>query len=948
MKQLVSILFIFILNLNAFAQEVYEIDARYPVHDLSSHLRIYKDSTANLTIDKLLNDSSLKSIAGDEVPFYLERHTTYWGKINLKATEQLKDWALHFEDRHIGPPAWTKSNGKIDVYGFVDGQQIFHKKSGVEYSKSERDTKAHWALNQVSLSNLPTNDVVTIIIKVQSNKMGYPAYFNLTARSPEQPFYHELFGFQRSFNMFLFGVAFIIFLYHVLQYIYFKDKVFLWFTIWLGFCTLTQAMTIGLILGTISSNRFTFWALIAHGIFYSWWFFGRAFINSKTKFPKADKIMLGLAIFVFLEVFILALLPIITDYKPHFLGFKLHYFIMNLYSFASLGLSIYFFTRQDKFARYFGFGSIIASTFLIIGTLWSLGVLNLIRYFDPFAVGVFLQIIIYSFGIAYRRQVINKTNETDKLNAQKTYAEMQRVKDLDDVKSKFFANISHELRTPLSLISGPLHFSKRNQSEQQQDVTISRKSYDVISNNVERLQDLIDQLLELSRLESGKVHLNLKQGGLIQFLKSIIFSFESMSERLNIGLNTSFPEEQHQAFYDRDKLEKIVSNLLSNAFKYSNNGGMVTVAVGVSKSHLTLKITDTGNGISEKDIARIFDRFYRVEGSETKGSGIGLALTKELVDIYNGQISVDSRLGEGTTFKVRLPFTLNHLPEAISVVNNEKTVDYSETTINDILPEITSEETKTESPSDVNKPLALIVEDNSDLNAFISQILKPHYRLLNAENGLQGERMAMEHIPDIIFTDVMMPKKDGFELCNALKNNSKTSHIPIVMLTAKAGQSNKMEGLSQGADAYVVKPFQPEELLVRASNLIANRRKVWEQFQNSDLISLDAVDLAQLDNTFLQKVAHSISENLDNETFSIEDLASAVGFSRSQLHRKLKALTNKSANQIVVEMRLNKAHEMLIQKKGSVSEIAYSVGYTNLSYFTKSFKEKFGLLPSKL
>ena len=437
--------------------------------------------------------------------------------------------------------------------------------------------------------------------------------------------------------------------------------------------------------------------------------------------------------------------------------------------------------------------------------------------------------------------------------------------------------------------------------------------------------------------------MKLSQGGLIQFLRTHVFSFESMAERKNISLNTHFSGEYDKAYYDQDKLEKIVNNLLSNAFKYTPSGGAVSVNVNLTEEYLSFKVNDTGNGMHKKEIDRIFDRFYRVEGTETKGSGIGLALTKELVTMQNGQINVHSEKGRGTTFKVRLPVTLKDLPEAIHIDKPMPSTEIEGTV-----------ETTMVAPNGKNIPLPhheeviLLVEDNQDLQNFIAEILAPRYRILTANDGVQGERMAFEHIPDLVISDVMMPRKDGYELCSALKNNTKTSHVPIMLLTAKAGQSNKMAGLTQGADAYLTKPFDSDELLLRTKNLIEARKKIWEHFKALDFSNIPDLNLSSVDDKFLQKVVKIIKENIDNELLSVEDIASQVGFSRAQLHRKLKALTNKGAGQLVNEIRLNKAKTMLSQKVGSVSEIAYSVGYTNLSYFTKSFKEKFGMLPSKV
>ncbi|MGB5665211.1 MAG: ATP-binding protein, partial [Maribacter sp.] len=754
------ILITLLIVCSSHAQDIYEVDPGYPVHDVNSQLKVFKDSTNSFTPEFILKDTLTNYLKGDELPRYLEIGTVYWGKLDLIIKDSIKDWKLHFEDKMIGPPAWTKSNGKVDVFVFSDDKMLFHKKTGVEYPKSDRDIDAHWALNQIGLEDFPIEQPVTLIIKNQGNELGYPAYFNLSIRSPKQPFYHQIFPYHKSFNLFLFGITFIMFVYHILQYIYLKEQVYLWFSVWLLYCVLTQAMTNGLIIGALHEHRFALQLLIANGVFYSFWFFGRSFINSRLKFPMLDKIMIGLALFLIVEILIAAISVTFFNAKATFTGVGIHYIILNIYTILSLVVSIILTLKKDLFARYFGIGSLIASSFLILGTLWGL---NLVKpIIDPYATGIFLQIIFYSFGIAYRQQYLSKQNEKEKLQNQQTLAEMQRVRDLDEIKTRFFANISHEFRTPLTLITGPINqaINRMNVSNETGEIKLDQKTFNIIKNNTNRLQSLVDQLLDLSKLESGKVHLSLKQGGIIKFLRSIIFSFESMAERNNISLNTNFSVENNLAFYDKDKLEKIITNILSNALKYTPNGGTVTVAIDLNEQFLNIEITDTGKGINKVDIIRIFDRFYRVEGSEEKGSGIGLALTKELIDLHNGKISVDSTRGMGTTFKVKLPITLKHLPEAISII--EKPILKTETLNASEVPDLQLQKDKTPITTIINKadmPTALVVEDNADLRYFITNILQDHYKVISANDGLQGERMAFEHIPDIVISDIMMPKK---------------------------------------------------------------------------------------------------------------------------------------------------------------------------------------------
>ena len=942
-----TITFILITAISFFSygQSTYELNPRFPVHDLQKEIKVIEDTNDKLSPEIILNDTTLTFSNGNNLPKYLNVGSTYWAKLKIIASDTLKDWTLHFEDRMIGAPAWSKSNGKVDVYAYQNGHLLFHKKTGVEYPKNERDIKKSWVMNRVGLEKLPINKPTVLIIKVQGNSMGYPAYFNLTARGPSQPFYHQIYQYHNAFNIFMFGVTFIIFLYHLLQYVYLRQKVFMWFSLWLLFCLLTMAMTVGFIIGDVSEFRYPIWLVLANGIFYTFWFFGRSFMDSKRKFPKLDKFILGVSLFILLEIAIMVLYVLIVDPQTSYTNVGYHYQLLNVYTVLSLILSIILILKKDLFARYFGIGSLIGSLALVIGVLWSLGIIK--PFADPFAIGMFLQVVIYSFGIAYRQQQLDLQSQREKLESQKNLAEIQRIKDLDEMKTKFFTNISHEFRTPLSLIIGPLQNAKRN-AQNKNEISISEGTYQLIQQNSNRLQGLIDQLLELSKIESGVMHLNLIQGGLIKFLKSLVFSFESLSDRSNISLITSFPEEHPSAYFDKDKLDKIVVNLVSNAFKYTPNGGTVMIGVDYTESHIILNISDTGKGIDNNQINRIFDRFYRVEGTEEKGSGIGLALTKELVELLNGQISVNSKKNEGTTFKVRLPYTLNLLPKPISIETSANSTEEL-SCLSELNKFEESQEIKALDERELEGlPLVLIVEDNKDLRNFVKTTVEEHYKVLTAEDGQKGERMALEHVPDIVITDVMMPKMDGYQLCSNLKKNPKTSHIPIIMLTAKAGQTHKMEGLTQGVDSYLTKPIDIDELHLRMKNLIENREKIWEHFKSLDIILIDDLNLKSLDDKFLQDVTKFIREHMDDEQLNVDDLSREVGFSRSQLHRKLKALTDKSANQLIIEMRLNEARQMLLKKTATVSEAAYAVGYSNLSYFTKSFKDKFGILPSKI
>ena len=554
--------------------------------------------------------------------------------------------------------------------------------------------------------------------------------------------------------------------------------------------------------------------------------------------------------------------------------------------------------------------------------------------------------------------------------------EAQKLQEMDHMKSRFFANISHEFRTPLTLILGPL--------EQLQTGQFSgnvKEVYAMMLRNGQRLLRLINQLLDLARLEAGRMSLQARPENIVSFLKGLVLSFASAAERKRIALTISAEEENLIVYFDRDKLEKIVSNLLSNALKFTPEGGRVSVQLTVTsrQSHtkalmtdhrllntgnwLLLTVTDTGPGIPVEQLDKIFDRFYQVDPSHTReheGTGIGLALTKELVELHHGEILVQSEVGRGTTFIVRLPLGKEHLraEEVVSdqlSVSSEQSVriENRESRVEDRVagieqPSLQHSTTPSlQEPTTSDEPVLLIVEDNRDVCTYIRQYLEPEFKVLEAHDGGEGVEMALESIPDLIITDVMMPKRDGNELCRILKTDEKTSHVPIIMLTAKADSESKVQGLETGADDYLVKPFDSKELLVRAHNLIKQRRQLRERFSREIVLKPQDIAITPMDEVFLNKVKAVVEKYMGEEGFEVETLSREVGMSRAQLHRKLKALTDQSASQFIRSLRLQRAVELLKQNAGTIAEIAYQVGFGSQAYFTTCFHEQFGCSPKE-
>jgi signal transduction histidine kinase/ligand-binding sensor domain-containing protein/DNA-binding response OmpR family regulator len=544
--------------------------------------------------------------------------------------------------------------------------------------------------------------------------------------------------------------------------------------------------------------------------------------------------------------------------------------------------------------------------------------------------------------------------------------ESEKLQEVDKLKSHFFANISHEFRTPLTLILAPLEKLMASAKDDAQQLRLYRTMY----GNARRLLNLINQLLDLSRLEAGKMHLELTQGNLMQAIRRSVLSFSSLAERRHIRLEFQYPGERPLAYFDADKLEKIIANLLSNALKFTPEGGEVVVTArldtarpeeipkhitqrdkAASFSVLQLEVQDNGLGIPPDRLDKIFDRFYQIDPSSTReqeGSGIGLSLVKELVELQEGAIWAESTPGIQTCFRVRLPVLMAGLEQMVVAEND---VSNSPQPFLQVQEEHNAVADKAAEapmpPTEEDAPLVLLVEDNADLRDYMRETLQAAYKIIEAPNGLEGYRQALETIPDLVVSDIMMPKMDGLELCQKLKLNEKTSHIPVVLLTAKANSQSRIEGLQTGADDYIIKPFEIAELEVRIKNLIAGRRKLREHFSREITLQPAAIVITSVDERFLQRVMQVMEANMADANFGVEDLGREIGMSRMQLYRKLQALTDLSPSDFMKKMRLQRAAQLLLQGSGNVSEISYQVGFSSHAYFSKCFHDQYGKTPSE-
>ena len=570
------------------------------------------------------------------------------------------------------------------------------------------------------------------------------------------------------------------------------------------------------------------------------------------------------------------------------------------------------------------------------------------------AFGVYAFLIIVVLYLA-RFNIVNR--ERLKHNLKVEHLELVKMQELDQLKSRFFANISHEFRTPLSLILGPLRSIYYGTYEGD-----TKKQFSIMIRNGQRLLQLINQLLDLSKLESGKMGLRVMRLNLTEFLKPVLASFSSHAQKQHLQYKTHLRDDVITAYIDKDKLEKIVLNLLSNAFKFTPEFGTITIELKKVRPDkkrknecALLKISDTGIGIAEDKLDIVFNRFYQVDGShedKRKGTGIGLSLTKELVELHGGEISVESIEGKGSTFSVLIPLTGDHLnnAEIIDSKLEKELIEGTLESIDEIIEDDYSPERSLEAHSVIeNLQSILIIDDNEDIRSYLGNQLEVNYKILESDDGTDGFEVAVQELPDLIISDVMMPGMNGMELCKKIKDDERTCHIPVILLTAKADSENKIEGFEAGADYYVTKPFNSNILELRIKNILKAREMVRDHYKGNSSIELEPknVKLTSPDEVFLKKALESVEENMTNSEYSVEDFGKDLGMSRMQLYRKMKALTGQSANEFIRTIRLKRAAQLIGQEHLTIAEVTYEVGFNDLQYFRDCFKKQFGVNPSK-
>ncbi|WP_243739317.1 hybrid sensor histidine kinase/response regulator transcription factor [Flavicella sediminum] len=593
----------------------------------------------------------------------------------------------------------------------------------------------------------------------------------------------------------------------------------------------------------------------------------------------------------------------------------------------------------------------------------------IIKVTPPFWRSTYAKIIYLLLFIAslfgFQRFTIIKSTKKHQLELE--HLEKEKYEEINKLKLEFFTNISHEFRTPLTLIKGPLDFL------QKQGPKISHKKaseqYALMSKNIDSLLRLVNQLLDFRKMDKGKMSLSVGEHDMIKFVKEICEPFQFLSMSKKINFNIKHTDKSYLSWFDPNALEKIINNLLSNAFKFTPEKGSINIHIckgenfdiptGLQKvsnkeNYMVIQVTDTGSGIPAHRIKFIFERFYvdrDVRKVNTQGAGIGLAFIKDLVELHQGSIDVTSDAKTGTTFLVWLPIEKENYENIKDISFTEPSEDANFTNqidaelnaidvIDDILDQNIS---KTRS----KLPIVLVVDDNAEIRSVIKNGISENYDVYEAENGERGFEFAKKLMPNIVITDVLMPIMDGIEFCNKLKTSKETSHIPVIMLTAKTSQEWEIQGLKTGADAYIRKPFDLELLELKLTNTLKTREELRKRFNREITLQPEEITVTSTDEKFLQNAIQIVEKHMMNTEFSVEMLVKEMALSRSNLHFKIKELTGLSSSEFIRNIRLKRAVQLLESSDLSVKEIMYMTGFNTASYFSKCFKKQFGIIPSK-
>lgn len=931
------------------------LDKLEDTYVLDSNLLVLAiDETTTLSFDKAkATNSSLKFKALKDWTTEFQPQKIYWSKFqvdnNLPTQQSSTDWVLKY----------SLTLTDLDVYLVDDEGFIQTFKSGFFTPILARTFAPNIKANIVKFSLLP-NKSYTVYTRMDCDRSATPPEFTISITSAEK--YLTDLSNHKERNALYFGFVLMMLIYNLFLYVFAKDKTFIFYTVYLlgllVFVIYNSGSLADWFTGRLFPNKpelIHFFKLFIYVGMIGYWTFVRTFMNLSQVIPTWDKIFNWLSILAIPTMFLDAYLMSSTNFSYN-ISDRVSLSFAVLFCLSIFGSAIPLIKTKDKKAYFIVFGIITMGSGILLTIFSRLQSIDFSTL--SLRIGSIFEIMAFSLGLAYRRLLEERERQQahfqlikTKLIQEQEQKEADRLKELDNLKSRLYTNITHEFRTPLTVIMG---INDR--------ITNNDKAKDLIRRNSENLLRLINQMLDLAKAEEGKLQLDLIQKDIVNYVRYLTESFLSAAETKNIKLTFYTEKPQLIIKYDEAKIQHIIQNLLSNAIKFTPDYGKIIIHVKTveikQQSFFQIKVKDSGIGIAQKEIPHIFDRFYQSDNTSTRkvgGTGIGLALTKELVNLMNGKIIVDSELEKGSEFIILLPYKEELSPEiAQDSIDTETTIASMPLAIPSLPKsnQVTVEATNAIEPFNLetdNKPLLLIIEDNEDVLTYIQLCLVEHYRIKVARNGKEGLEKAFELIPDIIISDVMMPEKDGFEVTQTLKQDTKTSHIPIILLTAKATHQNKLKGLKFGADAYLMKPFDKEELSIRLEKLVELRNRLQQYYASGDF--LEKEDKAKIDNPesiFLKEMYQIINMHLMENDFSVPQMAQAMNMSQVQVYRKLKALTGKTPTQYIRAIRMEKAMTLLKTTTLNISEIAYDLGFSDPNYFSRTFQQVYGRTPSSV
>ena len=901
-------------------------------YEVQDHLMILEESES-LTFEEIHSEENRNLFQAYRFE-NLKADKVYWGKLELEnqlpAGLGQSEWVLHF------PLVLTK----IELFAYTHDEQQQYGHTGFFTPVSQRTFFPTSKANVVKIS-LESGERMIILFRAKSERIG--SIPELLPELKTAKYYFSQLKRKKQHNGLFTGFLLMLLIYNLFLFLYAKDKAYIFYTVYLLGIAWYSAYNSGDLADLLKDTIFGqspiylhFFKLVIYLVLIAYMAFLRSFLDLARMLPSWDRIF---------RILSLAALPILL--LDGLLGWnsKFNYDIADPltigYLLIFIALSFIFIFPLYKTRDRKGYFIIAGILFMDLGIF--LTILARVQSVDFslffYKIGTILELIAFSLGLAFRQKEMEREKqqadfdlERSRILQEQEKKEALRLKELDKLKSRLYTNITHEFRTPLSVIMGMM-----------ENIDGYEKEKELIRHNSENLLQLINQILDLDKLESGTMPVKWIQADILPYISYLTESFQSYAAIYNLQLKVSSEMKSCVMDFDEQKLARILSNLLSNAIKFTPAGGKISLHTsrlenGPHNGLLQIRLQDQGIGIPAEQIPHIFDRFFQSETNHLgQGSGIGLALVKELVHLLQGTIRVESQVNDGSTFILEFPIHKHaSLKMEPSLPNPFTKPHLSKLEYNGNITEIKNGEA----------PILLLIEDNPDVVTYIVSFLTPFYQVKLARNGEMGIEMALEIIPDIIISDVMMPKKNGYEVCDTLKNDERTSHIPIVLLTAKSSQEDRIGGLSRGANAYLMKPFHKEELLLQLQNLLELGKKVQLHYANKETATgIPERDL-QLEDVFLAKLRQIVLENINNENFSVNHLCEAADLTHNQLYRKLRSLTNLKPSLFIRSIRLQYAAELLQNSSKNVSEIAYEVGFKDPNYFTRVFTEEFGTPPS--